>query len=75
MRLVRLLNRHWLWGYYATASIYFGVPHRAAIVRRCSKCGRRKWVEELVGNYGWCDACFDASWASYVSGSAETQQP
>lgn len=35
------------------------------LILPCSKCKRRKWAEEVVGNYGWCDDCFNASLEDY----------
>jgi hypothetical protein len=33
---------------------------------RCSKCQRLRWTEELIINHGWCDRCFDESYAAYM---------
>jgi hypothetical protein len=38
---------------------------------KCSKCGKRKWAEEIIGNFGWCDKCFDKSLDEYFSGVSD----
>lgn len=60
---------------------YYGIPSVTFWLSRfpsvrlslpCSRCKRRKWAEEVVGNYGWCDDCFNETFDRYARSSHDS---